>query len=217
MLSLNSSDEDGRTPLSYAAGSGHEGIVKMLVERGDVNSDSSNKDGRTPLFYAAEEGHEGIAKIPLEPGDVNSESSDNDGRTAPVHAKRSQKIDVVRLLSEPRPFDHKTSQTGDLALEVSSPAPSAQEEVDPCQVSQQQGIFPHIRHATTEATSFPPLDQSPLNQLQAHPPVSALAPIPASHVSLDSTISQDSTPPRDCMAAFCHILHRLKCRIFPSP
>ena len=143
-VNSDSLDIYGRTPLSYAAGSGHQGIVKMLVERGDVNSDSSNKDGRTPLFYAAEEGHEGIAKILLEPGNVNSESSDCDGRTASVHEKRSLKIDVMRLLSEPSPFDHKTSQTGNLALEVSSPAPSAQEEVDPCQVSQKQSVLPHI-------------------------------------------------------------------------
>ena len=31
------SDEGGRTPLSYAAQSGHEGIVKILLERGNVN------------------------------------------------------------------------------------------------------------------------------------------------------------------------------------
>ena len=33
---LDSADEGGRTPLSYAAGSGHEGIVKILLERGDI-------------------------------------------------------------------------------------------------------------------------------------------------------------------------------------
>jgi len=180
-VNSDSSDEDGRTPLSYAAVYGHEGIVRILLERGDVNPDRSNKYGRTPLSYAAESGHAGIVKILLEQGDVNSDSSDKYGRTPLVHAEQSGMIHVVRLLSEPRPFSHKTSQTGDQALKVSSPAPSAQEEVYPRPVSQQQGILPHIRHEITEATPSLPPNHYPLNRLHAHPPLSALAPIPTSH------------------------------------
>ena len=41
-----------RTPLSYAAGSGHEAVVKLLVEKG-AEPDSKDDNGRTPLWYAA--------------------------------------------------------------------------------------------------------------------------------------------------------------------
>ena len=43
------SDWYGKTPLSYAAESGHDGIVKALQERGDVDSESSDEIPRTPL------------------------------------------------------------------------------------------------------------------------------------------------------------------------
>ncbi|KFZ19348.1 hypothetical protein V502_03701, partial [Pseudogymnoascus sp. VKM F-4520 (FW-2644)] len=36
---------NGRTPLSWAAESGHEAVVKLLVEREDVEADSKNKHG----------------------------------------------------------------------------------------------------------------------------------------------------------------------------
>ena len=42
-----------QTPLSFAAGSGHEGVVKLLLERGDVTPNLSDGDGRTPLSHAA--------------------------------------------------------------------------------------------------------------------------------------------------------------------
>ena len=44
----------GRTPLSWAARSGHEGIVKLLLERKDVTPDTLDRRyGRTPLSWAA--------------------------------------------------------------------------------------------------------------------------------------------------------------------
>ena len=80
-VNSDSSDEDGRTPLFYAAECEHEGIVNILLERGDVDSDSSDKYGQTPLSRAAQYGYEGIVKMLLERGDVNSDSSDKYGRT----------------------------------------------------------------------------------------------------------------------------------------
>jgi ankyrin repeat protein len=43
-------DINGQTPLSEAAGSGREAVVKLLVERDDVEADSKDYDGRTPLI-----------------------------------------------------------------------------------------------------------------------------------------------------------------------
>ena len=100
---------------------------------------------------------------------------------------------------------------------LSSPVLSAQKEAEPRPVLQQEGIILDLRHEITETTPPPPPDPYPLNQLQAHPPVSAPAPIPTSHASPDSTILQNSSPPRCCITAFCHILHQLKRKLFSSP
>jgi len=55
-----------------AAQNGHHGIVKMLLERGDVNPDQADTYyGQTPLSLAAQNGHHGIVKMLLERGDVN--------------------------------------------------------------------------------------------------------------------------------------------------
>jgi len=60
----DSSGRYGRTPLSCAAARGHEGIAKLLLERGDVNPSPSDCD-RTLLSWAAENGHEGTVKLLL--------------------------------------------------------------------------------------------------------------------------------------------------------
>lgn len=53
---------NSRTPLSQAAESGHEAVVKLLVERDDVEVGSKDEFGQTPLSWAAEEGHETVVK-----------------------------------------------------------------------------------------------------------------------------------------------------------
>ncbi|RPA98307.1 ankyrin [Choiromyces venosus 120613-1] len=63
---LNATDIFGNTVLSWAATTGDGGIVKMILERRDVNPDKANFDGRTPFSFAAEHGHEGIEFVPLD-------------------------------------------------------------------------------------------------------------------------------------------------------
>jgi ankyrin repeat protein len=62
-VEADSKDNDGRTPLSHAAESGHEAVVKLLMGRDDVEADSKDNDGRTPLSHAAESGHEAVVKL----------------------------------------------------------------------------------------------------------------------------------------------------------
>ena len=55
-MPLNTVDNDGRTPLLWAAEKGHAGIVLMLLERGDATRPTPktvDKGGRTPLSWAA--------------------------------------------------------------------------------------------------------------------------------------------------------------------
>jgi len=62
-VEVDSKDEYGRTPLSWATSNGHEAIVELLLSTGKVEVDSKNKDDQTPLSEAASNGHEAIVKL----------------------------------------------------------------------------------------------------------------------------------------------------------
>lgn len=68
----NLKDNNGRTPLSWAAEGGCA-VVQLLLENGKVEVDTKDNDGRTPLLWAAKRGNEAIVKLLLETGktDVN--------------------------------------------------------------------------------------------------------------------------------------------------
>src|SRR5256885_988709 len=61
-VDINSKDEDGQTPLLWAAWGGHEAVVKLLLETGEVDANSKDKNGRTPLSWAAAGGHESVVR-----------------------------------------------------------------------------------------------------------------------------------------------------------
>ena len=64
-------DCTGRTSLAWAARNGHEGVVKILLERGDVDPNRLDKYSQTPLVSAAIMGHEGVVKLLLERENVD--------------------------------------------------------------------------------------------------------------------------------------------------
>jgi ankyrin repeat protein len=45
-------DYEGRTPLSLAAGKGHEIVTKLLLAMDGVNPESKDLSGETPLSWA---------------------------------------------------------------------------------------------------------------------------------------------------------------------
>jgi len=98
----NASDCMGMTALTWASGRGHGEVVKMLLERVDVNPDQADsKYGRTALSWAAENGHEGVVKMLLERGDVNPDRTDtNLGQTPLSWAAEKGHEGVVKMLLE---------------------------------------------------------------------------------------------------------------------
>jgi len=80
---VQATDFHGNTALTWAAKRGHEGVVRLLLERKDVDANTPDtKYGRTPLSWAAENGHEGIVRMLLERNDLNPKiANTGHGRT----------------------------------------------------------------------------------------------------------------------------------------
>jgi len=97
---INQRDCVDNTPLLWAAHNGHEGVVKILLERRDVTLDRPGKSGQTPLWRAASNGHEGVVKILLERGDVNPDKTDDGGLTPFWCAVWNEHGGVVRIMLE---------------------------------------------------------------------------------------------------------------------
>jgi len=98
---VNETDCIGNTALAWAAVLGHQEVVKMLLERDDVNPDQPDtKYGWTPLSWAAENGHEGIVKMFLERDDVNPDRSDTNGWTPLSLAAENGHEGIVKMLLE---------------------------------------------------------------------------------------------------------------------
>ena len=55
-------------------------MLKLLLQREEVNPESRDNSDRTSLSYAAGCGSEDIVKLLLELEEVNPESQDNEGR-----------------------------------------------------------------------------------------------------------------------------------------
>ncbi|KAJ5741505.1 hypothetical protein N7533_010914 [Penicillium manginii] len=87
-----------RTPLINAARSGHEGVVKILLARDDVDPAKPSRSGCTPFCWAAVKGHVGVMKLLLETGKVDVNSQMDDLRTPLSCAAAAGRQDSVRFL-----------------------------------------------------------------------------------------------------------------------
>ncbi len=111
---INTTDEDGETPLHWAAAAGHAGITALLIERGaDVNA--VDEDGETPLYLAAYWGKTAAATVLLVHGaDINK--PDEDGET-PLHwAVNQGHAGVVSLLIKHKAAIDAVNEDGETPL-----------------------------------------------------------------------------------------------------
>ena len=98
---LNQGDCMGCTALLWAAMRGREGVVKILLEREDINPDQPDTHfHRTPLSWVAQNGHQGVVSILLERGDVNPNQTDTSGATPIWWAAGNGHEKVVSILLE---------------------------------------------------------------------------------------------------------------------
>ena len=95
---INREDCMGNTPLTWAACNGHEGVVEILLGRGEINPNKQDVGGQTPLCCAAQNGHKGVVKMLLERSDVNPDEPDDDGQTPLCCAAQDGHEGVVKML-----------------------------------------------------------------------------------------------------------------------
>ena len=111
---VNSRDSASCTPLIWAAISGHEEVVKMLLERGDANPDLADSNwNRTALMWAAQLGHLGVVKVLLERESVNSDQTSS--VYCPIalfFAAAFGQKEIVKLLLERRSVNPNQAPTG---------------------------------------------------------------------------------------------------------
>ena len=96
----NCKNEDGLTPLHYAAYGGHMEIVKHLIESCHCDPNCKNEDGLTPLHYAAYGGQMEIVKHLIESCHCDPNCKDEDGLTPLPCATYEGHMEIVKYLIE---------------------------------------------------------------------------------------------------------------------
>jgi ankyrin repeat protein len=95
---LDVKDGSGQTALLRGAQSGHDSIVKLLIEKG-AELDSKDNNGRTALSWATQFKRDSVVELLIGKG-AELESRDNDGRTALSLAVESGSDSAAKLLIE---------------------------------------------------------------------------------------------------------------------
>ncbi len=95
---IDARDGRGRTPLSWAAGEGHETEVTLLLGTGRVDAETKCGAGLTPLSWAAMNGREAVVKLLLSTARVDADARCYFGRTPLSWAAVMGHETVVRLL-----------------------------------------------------------------------------------------------------------------------
>ncbi|MBE6419579.1 MAG: hypothetical protein E7031_05545 [Akkermansiaceae bacterium] len=96
-VNVNKADNDGDTPLGWAAMKGHLECVKLLLAAEGINVDSLNKQGISALHFSILNGHRACA-IALIEAQAEVNTPDSDGKTPLFIACEQDDIEMVKLL-----------------------------------------------------------------------------------------------------------------------
>lgn len=114
-LDVNIVDEDGRTPLMYAAFNGHAEIINFLIDKGALIN-ACDSSGRTALMMASSGPYPAAVKILLDhQADPNLIDKD-EHFTALMFAAAEGQLDVVRILLANRADPSIKDADGDDAM-----------------------------------------------------------------------------------------------------
>ena len=91
-------DAHGRTPLSYAAETGQDTVVQLLLVQNGINADNKDEKGRTPLCFASSKGHIQIVNTLIAQEEVDVNSRNNKGWTPLSNAGSNGHVEVVNSL-----------------------------------------------------------------------------------------------------------------------
>ncbi|KAK4668766.1 uncharacterized protein QC764_710370 [Podospora pseudoanserina] len=95
---VNKRDQEGRTPLWYAALGGHSDVAKVLCQEG-ADPNIVEKNNISPLLSAANKGHLKVVECLYREG-ANIEASYNFGTTPISRASKAGHVDIVKFLCE---------------------------------------------------------------------------------------------------------------------
>ena len=118
--SINLQDDEGRTPLYYAATAKGGGVIKLLLARTDVDVNLSSYLYGSPLHAAIDAGHEAAAEMLLARG-ADAESRDGKGQR-PIHkAVLSKQARALQAIISRQVNLNAMTNTGHTALELAMP------------------------------------------------------------------------------------------------
>jgi ankyrin repeat protein len=129
--SAESRDYAGRTPLWYAAYSGHSETVRALLQDYHVNPNAADHDGCSVLHIAVRIGHVSIVNTLLEIETLNTDIRNDQGYTALTWAARNHNWHLVDILLKDRCVRLTVTEKRSLALSLVEAFSHKADENDP--------------------------------------------------------------------------------------